>query len=146
MQYRYLLGGDLLIDMAEQRSVKVIPLDRLLEELTEALKTGKKEQVESAFQEMKDSICQALVEKSRACMYLQQIVRTIDRVCEDVSVDMKRILLSLIHILKKNSALWLLTQRLWQCPEVVSYTHLDVYKRQGKHSFDKKSCRRSPRP
>ena len=42
MQYRYLLGGNLLIDMAEQRSVKIVPLDRLLEELTEALKTGKK--------------------------------------------------------------------------------------------------------
>ena len=107
MQYRYLLGGDLLIDMAEQRSVKVIPLDRLLEELTEALKTGKKEQVESAFQEMKDSICQALVEKSRACMYLQQIVRTIDRVCEDVSVDMKRILSGrdeLLHSITKQKS------------------------------------------
>ena len=42
MQYRYLLGGDLLIDMAEQRSVKIVPLDRLLEELTEALKQEKK--------------------------------------------------------------------------------------------------------
>ena len=42
MQYRYLLGGDLLIDMAEQRSVKIVPLDRLLEELTEALKNRKK--------------------------------------------------------------------------------------------------------
>ena len=59
--------------MAEQRSVKIVPLDRLLEELTEALKTGKKEQVESTFQEMRDSIRQALVEKSRACMYLQQM-------------------------------------------------------------------------
>ena len=69
MQYRYLLGGDLLIDMAEQRSVKIVPLDRLLEELTEALKTGKKEQVESTFQEMRDSIRQALVEK-KPCLYV----------------------------------------------------------------------------
>ncbi len=107
MQYRYLLGGNLLIDMAEQRSVKIVPLDRLLEELTEALKTGKKEQVESTFQEMRDSIRQALVEKSRACMYLQQIVRTIDRVCEDVSVDMKRILSGrdeLLHSITKQKS------------------------------------------
>ena len=107
MQYRYLLWGNLLIDMAEQRSVKIVPLDRLLEELTEALKTGKKEQVESTFQEMRDSIRQALVEKSRACMYLQQIVRTIDRVCEDVSVDMKRILSGrdeLLHSITKQKS------------------------------------------
>ena len=31
------------------------------------------------------------MEKSRACMYLQQVIRTMDNACEDVSADMDRI-------------------------------------------------------
>ncbi len=30
------------------------------------------------------------MEKSRACMYLQQVIRTMDNACEDVSADMDR--------------------------------------------------------
>lgn len=88
MQYRYLLGGKLLIDMAEQRTCQTVPMDQLLDKFTAALKTDQQQIVEKIFQEMEDSIRSSLVEKSRACMYLQQIVRTMDRVCEDVSADM----------------------------------------------------------
>ena len=93
--------------MAEQRSVKIVPLDRLLEELTEALKTGKKRAGGKYVSGDERFYSSALVEKSRACMYLQQIVRTIDRVCEDVSVDMKRILSGrdeLLHSITKQKS------------------------------------------
>ena len=40
---------------------------------------------------LKIAIRQALMEKSRACMYLQQVIRTMDNACEDVSADMDRI-------------------------------------------------------
>lgn len=92
MQYRYLLGGNLLIDMAEQKPGQNIFIDPLLDKLAEALKAGKRENVQKIFREMETSIKSGLVEKSRACMYLQQIVRTLDRVCEDVSVDRKGML------------------------------------------------------
>ena len=100
MQYRYLLGGNLLIDMAEIKPGYNVPIDHLLDDLMAALKAGNRELVEKIFHEMQNSIKKGLVEKSRACMYLQQIVRTLDRVCEDVSADMKCVLkgLSLIHI------------------------------------------------
>ncbi len=89
MQYRYLLGGRLLLDMAEQLGGRSVPIDSLLETFTDAMKAGKQEDVERVFQEMKDSISSALVDKSRACMYLQQIIRTMDRICEDVFADMR---------------------------------------------------------
>lgn len=88
MEYRYLLGGKLLIDMAEHKDIPPVPIDQLLDRFTAALKTGNGEIVEKMVREMKDSIRRGFVEKSRACMYLQQIVRTMDRVCEDVSADM----------------------------------------------------------
>lgn len=92
MQYRYLLGGNLLIDMAEIKPGHNVPIDRLLDDLMAALKSGNRELVEKIFCEMQNCIKKGLVEKSRACMYLQQIVRTLDRVCEDVSADMKCVL------------------------------------------------------
>lgn len=88
MEYRYLLGGKLLIDMAEHKDIPPVPIDQLLDRFTAALKTGNGEIVEKMVREMKESIRRGFVEKSRACMYLQQIVRTMDRVCEDVSADM----------------------------------------------------------
>lgn len=92
--------------MAEQRSVKIVPLDRLLEELTEALKQEKRAggKYVSGDERFYSS---GSGRKSRACMYLQQIVRTIDRVCEDVSVDMKRILSGrdeLLHSITKQKS------------------------------------------
>ena len=45
LQYRYLLGGNLLIDMEEQHPVQEIAIEDDLAELKEAMKTGQKEQV-----------------------------------------------------------------------------------------------------
>ena len=91
IEYRYLLGGSLLIDMEEQHPVQEIAIEDDLAELKEAMKTGQKEQVYQILIKIEDSIRQALMEKSRACMYLQQVIRTMDNACEDVSADMDRI-------------------------------------------------------
>lgn len=91
LQYRYLLGGNLLIDMEEQHPVQEIAIDENLSELKEVMKTGQKEQVDQILSDIETAIRQALMEKSRACMYLQQVIRTMDNACEDVSADMDRI-------------------------------------------------------
>ena len=91
LQYRYLLGGNLLIDMEEQHPVQEINLDESLEDLKEFMKTGQKEQVDQTLAMIEEAIRQALMEKSRACMYLQQVIRTMDNACEDMSADMDRI-------------------------------------------------------
>ena len=91
LQYRYLLGGNLLIDMEEQHPVQEINLDESLEDLKEFMKTGQKEQVDQTLATIEEAIRQALMEKSRACMYLQQVIRTMDNACDDVSSDMDRI-------------------------------------------------------
>ena len=91
LQYRYLLGGNLLIDMEEQHSVQEINLSDMLSELKETMKTGQKEAVYQILNRIEEAIRQALVIKSRACMYLQQVIRTMDTACEDVSADMNRI-------------------------------------------------------
>lgn len=91
LQYRYLLGGNILIDMEEQHPVQEIAIEDDLAELKEAMKTGQKELVYQTLIKIENSIRQALMEKSRACMYLQQVIRTMDNACEDVSADMDRI-------------------------------------------------------
>ncbi len=91
LQYRYLLGGNLLIDMEEQHPVQEINLDESLADLKEFMKTGQKEQVDQTLATIEEAIRQALMEKSRACMYLQQVIRTMDNACEDMSADMDRI-------------------------------------------------------
>lgn len=64
LQYRYLLGGNLLIDMEEQHPVQEIAIEDDLAELKEAMKTGQKEQVYQILIKIEDSIRQALMEKA----------------------------------------------------------------------------------
>ncbi|MBU5480550.1 response regulator [Blautia sp. MSJ-19] len=91
LQYRYLLGGNLLIDMEEQHPAQEIGLDESLAELKEGMKTGQKAQVDQILATIEESIRHALMEKSRACMYLQQVIRTMDNACEDVSANMDEV-------------------------------------------------------
>lgn len=85
IQYRYLLGGNLLLDMEEQEYDKSISLYEPLAQLTDALKTGKKETMELVMARMEEEIRKALVDKGRACMYLQQIVRAVGTAYDSVT-------------------------------------------------------------
>lgn len=90
IQYRYLLGGNLMLDMEEQRTDQNISLREDLELFENAIKTGKKESMDRMISKMEQDIKAALVDKSRACMYLQQILRSVNNVCEFVNTDTEK--------------------------------------------------------
>ena len=91
LQYRYLQGGSLLIDMEESHPVQEIDLRESLDKLKEALKSGKTEEMETELQVIEEQIIQSLADKSRACMYLQQVMRAADMAAEEVSADISEI-------------------------------------------------------
>ena len=87
IEYRYLLGGSLLIDMEEQPEEKNLSIKAYVEKLAAALKVGKKENAEHILEQISSEIKEARVDKSRACVYLQQIIRAADETCEDMVPD-----------------------------------------------------------
>lgn len=88
--YRYLLGGNLLIDMEEKDTDCRISLQCSLNNLTNALKTGNREGVDLAISRMEQDIKEAMVEKSQACVCLQRIVRAAGNCQDTVSQDEER--------------------------------------------------------
>ena len=87
MQYRYLLGGNLLIDMDERKTTQNLSLQEPLEAFVNAMKTGKKETMELMLAKMEQAIKDAYADKSLACVYLQQIVRAVAKAWETVNAD-----------------------------------------------------------
>ena len=92
IQHRYLLGGELLLDMEKIVSGQSISIHDSLEELTDALKTGKKESMDFILSKLESEIKGAMVEKSRACLYMQQIVRSVRGVYEMLEGDYEKLL------------------------------------------------------
>lgn len=91
IQYRYLLGGNLLIDMEEKKPGQEISLHQTLEIISSSIKTGCKADLEIVIAKIEKEIKEALVDKSRACIYLQQVVREIGNACEN-AVDSSKII------------------------------------------------------
>lgn len=87
IRYRYLLGGNLLIDMEEKRTDRRISLEDSLNSLTTALKTGNREGMNLALARMEKDIKDAMVEKTQACVCLQQIVRAAESCRESISSE-----------------------------------------------------------
>lgn len=87
IQYRYLLGGNLLIDMEERDTDGRIFLQGSLNDLTNALKTGNHESMELTLSKIEQDIKEAMVEKSQACVCLQRIIRTAGSCQETVAPD-----------------------------------------------------------
>lgn len=87
IQYRYLLGGRLIIDTEECTPEPGMSIQNYIDTLTEGLKTGNKKTVEQSLDEMEKAIQAALAEKSRACVYLQQIIRAVGACAESVTAD-----------------------------------------------------------
>lgn len=77
LQCRYLLGGNLLIDMEEEETDRTISVQEYLEQLKDAIKTGKKEEMDGTLDKIEAEIRSALVDKSYACVYLQQVIRVV---------------------------------------------------------------------
>lgn len=92
IQCRYLLGGNLLMDMEEEKTDRNLSIQEELRDFAEAVRSGQKEEMYTSLKEMEEKIKSALVEKSRACIYLQQIIRAAGNVCESVTADTENIM------------------------------------------------------
>lgn len=77
--------------MEEKHPVQDIDLRESLDKFKEALKSGRKSEMEEKLYSIEEKIKQSLADKSRACMYLQQIIRAADTAGEEVSPDIHRI-------------------------------------------------------
>lgn len=87
IRYRYLLGGNLLLDMEEKSTDGRISLEDSLNSLTIALKTGNREGMNLALAKMEQDIKDAMVEKPQACISLQRIVRAAESCRERIASD-----------------------------------------------------------
>ena len=98
--YRYLLGGNLLFDMEEKKTDNSIFLMKDLETLTEAIKSGDRRLMEKTLGQIETEIKSALVEKSYACIYLQQVIRAIGNTCQSLSEEPEKIIAQREALLK----------------------------------------------
>lgn len=89
IEYRYLLGGNLLIDMEEKPKESSLSGKDYLEKLVTALRAGRQEDTDSILESIASGIKKARVDKSRVCVYLQQIIRAVDETCENMVPDSK---------------------------------------------------------
>ena len=100
IQRRYLLGGNLLIDMEDDETDQVISIQDYLEQLKNAIKTGKKEEMGRILDEIEAEIRGALVDKSYACVYLQQVIRVIGNSVQSMVSDGADIIMEREKLLK----------------------------------------------
>ena len=100
IDYRYLLGGNLLFDMEEKKTDNSIFLMNDLETLTEAIKSGDRRLMEKTLGQIETEIKSALVEKSYACIYLQQVIRAIGNTCQSLSEEPEKIIAQREALLK----------------------------------------------
>lgn len=98
---RYLLGGNLLMDMEEEKTDKELFIQEEIREFAEAVRSGKKEEMDDSLNKMEEKIKGALVDKSRACIYLQQIIRAAGNVCESITSDTENIMRQREELLQK---------------------------------------------
>ena len=101
IQCRYLLGGNLLMDMEEEKTDKELFIQKEIREFSEAVRSGEKEDMNASLDKMEEKIKGALVEKSRACIYLQQIIRAAGNVCESITSDTENIMRQREELLQK---------------------------------------------
>lgn len=100
IQKRYLLGGNLLIDMEEDETDQSISIQDYLEQLKNAIKTGKKEEMDEILDKIENEIRGALVDKSYACVYLQQVIRVIGNAVWSMVSDSSGIIVEREKLLK----------------------------------------------
>ena len=100
IDYRYLLGGNLLFDMEEKKTDNSIFLINDLETLTEAIKSGDRRLMEETLGQIETEIKSALVEKSYACIYLHQVIRAIGNTCQSLSEEPEKIIAQREALLK----------------------------------------------
>ena len=91
IECRYLLGGNLLINMEDEKEQESgLSIQVFLEDLAEGMKTGEWDLVQINLDQIVQLIQKARVGKTRACGYLQQIIRTIGLCLGSVTGDHKK--------------------------------------------------------
>ena len=91
IECRYLLGGNLLINMEDEKEQESgLSIQVLLENLAEGMKSGEWDLVQGNLDQIVQLIQKARVGKTRACGYLQQIIRTIGLCIGSVTGDHKK--------------------------------------------------------
>lgn len=85
LNLRYLLGGHLLIDVEQEKLDGDLSLASMLEQLQTVMKAGKKESMELCLSRMEEAIKGTKADKSRACTYLQEIIRAAGEVGDSVA-------------------------------------------------------------
>ena len=100
IDYRYLLGGNLLFDMEEKKTDNSIFLINDLEILTESIKSGDRRLMEKTLGQIETEIKSALVGKSYACIYLQQVIRAIGNTCQSLGEEPEKIIAQREALLK----------------------------------------------
>lgn len=81
LEYRYLLGGRLFLNLEKDKNFggEAI-LEDQLEKLTGGLQRYRKEDIKESLDMIRERIIESRVNKSRACLYLQRVLRTISSV------------------------------------------------------------------
>lgn len=85
LEYRYLLGGKLFLNMEKDKKFGgEAVLEDQLEKLTSGLQKNRREEIQESLDTIQERIIESRVNKSRACLYLQQVLRTISSVVEKI--------------------------------------------------------------
>lgn len=92
LSYRYLMGGNLLLDMeSDDKFENDISLYGELVQLSEAVRKNQKREIDRILKIIHDKIMGSRVNKSRACLYMQQVIRTLSEMVEKVHPDPRKI-------------------------------------------------------
>ena len=89
--------------MEEKQTDKSINLIKPLEELTDEIKAGNRQRVTEILNQIEEEIKGAMVEKSYACIYLQQVIRAIGNTCQSLSDNPEKIIAEREKLLKSVS-------------------------------------------
>lgn len=92
LDYRYLLGGRQYLDLEKDDGFeKEIILYEELEELSRSIQKNDKNAMSDILDKIREKIIQSRTNRSRVCIYLQQILRAISGVVEKVHPDPRKV-------------------------------------------------------
>ena len=102
LDYRYLLGGNLLLDLEKEENFgKEVFLEEPLAYLADALQNHQKDRIQESLETIKQRIMESRVNKSRACLYLQRVLRLISSVMENIHANPESVEAKKEHVLNR---------------------------------------------
>ena len=86
LDLRYLLGGNLLLDMEQIRINREESISGLLMDMQTSIKAGNREKLTIHISRMEEFIRNTCSDKGRACFYMQRIIRNADDVLREAGL------------------------------------------------------------